>query len=142
MNCPTCKLHGDAHGSPQECIEALQHALIRQRRAAETLAFDISTRFLAVLESLAVDPDEGLGYHVQGKPLAPVQVSGVFAAIWRRYSAQGDWSPLRELEAKNVALEEQLRAAGISTTPRQPCSQEPASSPRPSTPGEPSDPPR
>ena len=144
MSCSRCSLLGvPQHEDPQGCIDALRQALVRQKHAAETLAFDISTRFLAALESLVVDPDEGIGYQSGNQQISASQVSGIYSSIWRRYKALGDWSQLRELEDKNKALHDLLGrcsapACPLVVTPGPRCSPEPESSPTPSTPGEPS----
>lgn len=103
--CKSCSLECDQmHESKDECIDALMAAMRKQRRAAESLAFDISTRYLAVLEELTLRPDAGVRYltKLQGEDeprvLHAQQVSGVFSSILRRYEEMGEWSPLRQAQ--------------------------------------------
>ena len=68
----TCYLCGlrtwQAHDDPLHCIEELRVAMIKQRATAESLALDISTRFLAVLEELAAHPECGYSGYVTYNP--------------------------------------------------------------------------
>jgi hypothetical protein len=115
--CPHCGILSPVgpikgHASPEACIAALRAAMIKQRKAASSLAFDLSTRYLAVLEELALDCGEPAG--VQFKVRTPEgkimvahhsQVSGFFAAIMRKFEELGDWSPLRDAQERGDALE-------------------------------------
>lgn len=93
---------GDDHNDPKGCIKALRNAMLKQRQAAESLAFDVSVRFLAVLEQLALNPDVGVPYHAvdttSGKPVEVhhQHVAGIFAAIGKMYREMGDWTPLAD----------------------------------------------
>jgi len=95
------------HLTPQDCIRALRRMLKRQKKLAASLSFDLSTRYLAALEELSLRPDVGVVYQIRAegpeyRPLAvpPQQVSGVFAAILRKFKELGDWSPLQRAEAE------------------------------------------
>lgn len=106
------------HLGENECIRALNAALVRQREVASTLAFDLSVRYLTVLEQLAAAPDVGVPYLTHqvdpetGRPtmgkVEMAKVSGVFAAIWKRFAEMGDWSPMQELRDRIAELEAEL----------------------------------
>jgi hypothetical protein len=88
----------------------MRAAMLQQRKAAERLSFEVSTRYLAILEGLALDPNVGVEYFMrvpgQEQNIVQVhhqQVAGVFTAIWRKFHEAGDWSPLREQEEKILA---------------------------------------
>lgn len=103
------------HSDKDGCIKGLRAAMLKQRKAAELLSFEVSTRYLAALEELALRPDVGVPYHmrVPGHPedivqLAHQQVAGVFTAIVRKYKELGDWSPLKERDERIGRLERLL----------------------------------
>lgn len=106
------------HPDHLACIRALQGVIERQRAAASTLAFEVSTQFLAVLEQLAAHPDVGIPFRIPyidpetGKDalgsVQNVKVAGIFSAILKKYSEMGDWSPLKELRDKVAELEAEL----------------------------------
>jgi hypothetical protein len=97
------------HSDKDSCIKGLRAAILKQRKAAELLSFEVSTRYLAALEELALRPDVGIPYHmrVPGHPedvvqLHHQQVSGVFTAIVKKYRELGEWSPLKERDKQIV----------------------------------------
>ena len=104
------------HAEPKACINALRKALLRQRQIADHLSYEISVRYLAVLEELAQNPGDQVGFFTIGPDgtkvrHAPQQVAGIFAAILMRYRVSCDWTPLHdakrrieELEAENAEL--------------------------------------
>jgi hypothetical protein len=109
--CGVCglMLQEERHESAGDCIRGLRKTLLKQRKAAELLSFEVSTRYLAALEELSLRPDVGIPYHmrVPGHPEDIVQihhqqVSGVFTAIVKKYQELGDWSPLKERDEKIV----------------------------------------
>jgi len=73
--------------------------MLRQRTSAEQLGMDLSIHFLRALEELSLDPEVGVSYHVfdpeSGKRLQVPgqQVSGVFAALLKKYREVADFSP-------------------------------------------------
>ena len=107
--CETCHLPlgDDIHDSYADCIQALRSAMLRQKEAAQGLAFEVSIQFLAVLEELSLHPDVGVAYRVltegpDHKPLVlpPERVAGVFAAIHKKFRELGDWSPLKQVRTE------------------------------------------
>ena len=96
----------DSHIESIDCIAAMRSAMLRQRKAAETLGMVLSSRFLAVLEELCLDAETpGVEFHTMemlpggelGKrAIQSAQVTGIFAAIKERFHALGDWSPLKQ----------------------------------------------
>jgi hypothetical protein len=112
-------LQGERHESAGDCIRALRKALLRQREVAQGQSYAVSTRFLAILEQLAQNPDVGVEYcaRVPGQPedivaVSHQQVAGVFAALYKKLHELGDWSPLQELRDQNKELKieiEELR---------------------------------
>lgn len=103
------------HGEPQACITALRKVLMRQRELAQHMAYDISTRFLAILEELSLRPDAGIGYKVRD-PRDPEKamnipannVAGVFGAIMKKFHEACDWSPSAVLREENRKLQEEI----------------------------------
>jgi hypothetical protein len=93
---------GTTHLSPGHCINDLRRALIRQNEIAQSLGFEISVRFLCILEELVKDPAVGLPYKVhdgeQLKHLPADMVSGIFSSILMKYREKCEWSPLYELK--------------------------------------------
>jgi len=112
--CTICGLDDDkAHHTPGDCIFGLRAALVRQKKAASLLSFEVSTRYLAIIENLALRPNVGIPYSIMmpPHPHAPpgempviqvhhYQVRGVFTAIWKAFAEAGDWSPLKEQETQ------------------------------------------
>jgi len=106
LPCGVCGLLLDSerHESAGDCIRGLRKAMLKQRKAAESLSFEVSTRYMAVLEELSLRPDVGIPYSmrvpgVDGEGVIRLhhqQVSGVFTAILVKYKEMGDWSPLKE----------------------------------------------
>lgn len=70
---------GVRHPALIDCCHALQAALRRQREAAATLSFEVSTRYLDILTKMATEKD----------PCGELAME-----VGRRYIAMGDWSPL------------------------------------------------
>jgi len=94
-----------------DCVDQLKAALIKQREVASRLAFDLSTRYLAAIEGLALDPStSGIRYTAldpySGKPVEVEnkQVAGIFSSILRKFNELGDWSPLRDAELRTELL--------------------------------------
>lgn len=125
LMCRTCGLLGGNHRSKVDCIHGLRAAMVAQSRAAEGLAFDVSTRFMAILERLAHDPAiAGVVYTVatpdgKGLPVPPQLVREVMTAIYHRYVEMCDWSPLKaereradKAEAELSELKAKLAEAG------------------------------
>lgn len=107
--CRNCGLLADDHAGLDVCVQALREAMIKQKEAASSLSFDMSTRFLAALEELALGVDTGIQFSVitpEGKPLRlqTRQVAGMFAAILRQFRDLGDWSPLRDAEKRSEEM--------------------------------------
>jgi hypothetical protein len=111
LPCGVCGLllQDERHESAGDCIRGLRKAMIAQRKAAESLSFEVSTRYLAALEELSLRPDVGIPYHmrVPGHPESVVQlhhqqIAGVFTAIVKKYRELGDWSPLKERDKQIV----------------------------------------
>lgn len=101
--CRNCGLLADDHAGLDICVQALRDAMLKQREAAAKLSFDLSTRYLAALEELALGIDAGVPYKVRLADEQILQVhhrdvAGIFAAILRKFRELGDWSPLREAE--------------------------------------------
>jgi hypothetical protein len=120
--CPTCRLlipSGTKHESFSVCIHALQAAMLRQKRSAESIGYEVSVRFLAILEELALHPDAGVPYKMlaegtQVEDVPPQQVGGIFAAILLRYRDVCDWAPLAEArEMARAATAELIMARGL-----------------------------
>lgn len=125
FRCDRCEgamvVQGQAHLDPMSCVRSLRKRLQLQKKLAESLSFEISVRYLAVLEELAQNPGDQVGFFTIGSNgtkirHAPAQVAGIFAAILMRYRESCDWTPLHdarrrieELEAENAEL--RLRAA-------------------------------
>lgn len=112
LPCGVCGLLlvDEKHDSAGDCIRGMRAAMLKQRQAAERLSFEVSTRYLAILENLSLNPNVGVEYfmRVPGQPENIVQVhhqqaAGIFTAIWRAFHEAGDWSPLREQEEKILA---------------------------------------
>lgn len=108
--CWMCSLmlpEGTTHQGPHDCIKELRRVLIRQKEISQSLAFEISVRYLAVLERLAKNPGTDVAYVVDVPGLnlpcriPPEKVAGIFAAILFEYQKVGNWSPLTE--AKDLA---------------------------------------
>lgn len=121
LPCGVCGLllQDERHESAGDCIRGLRSALIKQKRLAEEMAFDISTRYLAAIEELSLRPEVGIPYYtrVPDQPENIVQVShqqvaGVFTAIVRKYRALGDWSPLQAIK-KEVESARELYSMAI-----------------------------
>lgn len=99
------------------CIAELRQALLRQRAAAETLAFEVSVRYLAVLEQLAKDPGTDIAFvvNVPGSELPyrvePERVAGIFAIILKRYQEMCSWTPLHDARAIAREAQEKLKTA-------------------------------
>lgn len=102
--CETCGLANpegkqDKHLTPQDCIRALRSAMLKQRLAAEQIGMDMSIHFLRALEELSIDPEVGVQYTMwdpnagANRVLHGQQVSGVFAAILKKYREIADFSP-------------------------------------------------
>lgn len=87
------------HLSDKDCIRALRDAMQRQRLAAEDLGMDMSLHFLRVFEELSLDPEVGVQYGVWDPEaekmlvLPGQQVSGIFAAMLRKYQEVANFSP-------------------------------------------------
>jgi hypothetical protein len=110
-NCGIPLQEGRRHSRMQECIEELRLSLKRQSKAAEGLAFEVSTRLFAVLEELAHDPTvAGVRYstynHDTGEKLElpSKPVAGVMTAILREYEKMGNWSPMADLKKEHAEL--------------------------------------
>ena len=99
-----CPLPNDVnHDKAADCIRTLRASLKRQAQASENLSFEVSTRLLLILESLAhkpsiagvsfycFDSETGKKFEIKGNTVA-----GVMTAIFREYERAGDWSPFRE----------------------------------------------
>lgn len=128
--CATCGLlKGDEqHLTAGDCIRALRVSMMKQRELAESMAFDISMRFLGALEELAAHPDIGIPFRVW-KPalngeepkifiLQALQVAGVFQAILQKYREAADWTPLADtkkaLGISQLYLKELLRVSELT----------------------------
>lgn len=116
--CGVCglMLENERHKSAGDCIRGLRKAMMQQRQAASTMAFEISTRYLGVLEELALRPDVGIPYSMRTPgdvfseekiTLHHQQVAGVFTAIHKKFMEAGDWSPLKERDDE-LRLQRQL----------------------------------
>ena len=97
------------HDEPKMCIAELRRSLKRQSKAAENLAFEVSTRLLGILEGLAHDPElAGVRFSTRNPDtgerceLAGQIVIGVMTAIYREYQKAGDWSPLNDANKRVV----------------------------------------
>lgn len=102
-NCGVPLPEGITHDGMEQCIAELRKALARQTRAAEGLAFEVSTRIYGILENLAHDPSlGGVPFSVREPSTGKVlvlhnqTVSGIMTAIFREYEKAGDWSPLAD----------------------------------------------
>lgn len=90
-SCDTCGLllQDDRHGSPEDCIRGLRKAMIKQRKAAELLSFEVSTRYLVIIEDIAINATGDAAI-----------TAAIMQDIYRRYAGMGDWSPLKEQEER------------------------------------------
>jgi len=105
--CARCGLMTQAeHADERACIAHLRGALLEQRSAAQRMSFDMSMRYLAAIEELALRPGEaGVSFKVRSPDgtimtVRAEQVSGIFAAILRQFHSLGDWTPLRDAEER------------------------------------------
>lgn len=108
--CPSCglllpagKVHIPRDGKDHDCIRALRDALLKQKKAAELLSFEVTTRCVAILEELVLRPDVGIAYFEtdlegQKRRVDPARVSGIFAVLMKKFKEMGEWSPLRAAE--------------------------------------------
>jgi len=90
--------------------------MLAQKKSAEQLGIDISTRFYAIMEDLAHDPRvSGVRYHrhnldtKEKVEMHPQQVVGVMSAIFIKYQQMGDWSPMTRLQDE-LRKEQELNA--------------------------------
>jgi hypothetical protein len=130
VSCPVCGLiiHDgeDEHVDARQCIAGLRAAMLEQRKAAEELGLTISSRFLAVLEELSIEPEvedavrQNLGFTVRGPDgkiynVPPQRMTGVFSAIRHLFERAGDFSPLaaarRERDQALVRLQDETKRA-------------------------------
>ena len=84
-HCNFCNLileGGATHATHVICIQAMQVAMLNQRRAAEGMGQAISAQFLSILEQLAANSGD---------------TGGLFRTILSEYRAMGDWSLIDEL---------------------------------------------
>ena len=101
--CDVCYLvlpdDGTHHPTHLDCVHALRDTLLRQRKAAETLSFEVSTRYLAILEKMAAETFE-----------SGEMVAEVMDQLRRGFYEMGDWSPLKKLQDENAGLRSALEA--------------------------------
>jgi len=84
-HCVFCNLileDGEIHSSHLICIQAMQAAMLKQKKAAEGLSYALSTKYLEVLEILCVEH------------------GAEFQKIRDVYVAMGDWSPMKQLQVE------------------------------------------
>jgi len=78
----------EKHPALVDCIEALKAALVKQRYAATTLAFDISAQYLRVLEELALE--------AANTRVSSLVSAAVVEKMQQRFREMGDWTPLTD----------------------------------------------
>jgi len=91
-SCGLVLQEGERHPALIDCVHALQAAMIRQKEAAASLSFDLSVRYLSIIEQLAKAAGDG------------TVIGGVYANIKKRYEEMGDWSPMQHLRERNEDL--------------------------------------
>lgn len=92
--CESCSLileDGAIHADQGICIQAMQVAMLNQKKAAEGLSYALSTKYLEVLEILCVEH------------------GAEFAKVRDVYIAMGDWSPMKLLQ-EELQAEQALNA--------------------------------
>jgi hypothetical protein len=108
VGCNVCKMQlnpgSDGHKENIDCINALRALNKSQHEAASRLALSLSTRYFAIFEELAHDPECGVQYYTHNEDtgekthLGHSTVRGVMAAIFTKFQAMGDWSPMDRLQ--------------------------------------------
>lgn len=94
------------HRKDIDCIKALRLANKEQKEVAQRLSLSLSTRFFAILEELAHDPECGVQYYTCDKDtgekthLGHASVKGIMAAIFTKFQEMGDWSPMQALQGE------------------------------------------
>ena len=112
IGCKVCGLRLEpapgfyGHRESIDCIEALRMVNKEQKRVYGKLSLSLSTRFFAILEELANDPECGVQYYTRNEEtgekthLGHAAVKGVMAAIFAKCQELGDWSPMQALQGE------------------------------------------
>ena len=95
-----------AHKDTQLLLKTAEDMLEEQKEVAQRLSLSLSTRFFAILEELAHDPECGVQYYTCDKDtgekthLGHASVKGIMAAIFTKFQEMGDWSPMQALQGE------------------------------------------